>query len=172
MDEGGTSLLILERHVTGYVGISSTSLTGAELLIVYGRLVDLHRVAFEIQFLIVDDVIADDGAHELLQKLAVSRRTNKAAKQFCPEEVATGELLQSRTAINLFPERSCHKLEKPVLFSPLLGQTEQAHCQLLDALGVLLFHALLSDAPEQTRQVLRLCLQGKEQFLILLKLPT
>lgn len=162
VDERGSSLLVLERHVTGYVGIPATSLTGAKLLVVDCRLVDLHRVAFEIQLLIVDNVLADDCAQELFQELAVSRRANKAAKEFCPEEVATGELLQGRTTINLFPERPCHKLEKPVLFSSLLSQSEQAHCQLLDALSILLFQALLSDAPEQTRQVLRLRLQSEE----------
>lgn len=104
VDERSSSLLVLESHVAGDVGVSAALLTGAKFLVVNCRLVDLHRITLKVQLLVVDDIIANDGAQQLLQELAVARRANKAAEKLCPEEVATDELLQSRTAIDFFSE--------------------------------------------------------------------
>lgn len=48
VNECSSCLLILQRHISSHVGITSTLLAGAEFFVIDRRLVDLHRVALEI----------------------------------------------------------------------------------------------------------------------------
>ena len=119
--------------------------------------------------LIVDNVVFDQRSEHILQELAISRGADVAAKELRPEKVSAEIFLQRCGSVDFLLQRPAHELQQVVLLPALLSKTEEAHCQLLDALGILVCKSLLPEASEKSGHVLGLGLEDEEELLVVFK---
>ena len=100
IDEEPSRFRVADGNFPRYIQGSLIGTTSAELFVVNGRLVDLHRVAFQVKCWIFHNVVADQREQEITQELAVTRRARVVGEQLRPEKVAAKVFLDAPGALD------------------------------------------------------------------------
>ena len=103
---------------------------------------------------------------EFSKVFSVSWRASVVGEKFAPEEIASEIFLDCVDSVDLFLDGTGDEFEEIVFFSSFLGISEKAHHQCLDALGITLCGALLTNAFEESGEVLRLGLKSEKELLV------
>ncbi len=148
IDEDCLRLRIFDGELSWNVQWPVAGPTCPQLFVIDGGPVDLHGVALQVQLGVLDNVVSDHGSKEVPQVFSVARRSGVVVEKPRPEEIAPKVVLQSTAGLDFFPDGPPNEFEKIVLFSSLLGVTEETHHEVLNPLALLFSSPLLAQTLE------------------------
>ena len=106
LDEGSSGFRVFDGFLSRDIWLTATSPASLELFIVDCRAINLHRIALQVQFFVIDNMLPHHGTKDFAQEFAVPGGLHVGRKELVPERVAAQVLMERIETFNFLSGRA------------------------------------------------------------------